>query len=209
MGRFSISIVLQDANSGWKWILSNTYGPHESVEREEMWGELSAVREAWEAPWCVLGDFNVTRYPEDRNRVSYMTPDMQRFSEWIAQEGLLDIPISNLMFTWSNMRDSPSMAKLDRFLVCPDWEDVLPGSSAIGLARPTSDHVPILLRSLDRPAHATSFKFESWWTKYRDLEEVVRNSWSASAFGYSGAKRLAFKLQRLKRVLKVWGRHKK
>ncbi|KAK1259135.1 hypothetical protein QJS04_geneDACA017953 [Acorus gramineus] len=56
-----------------------------------------------ESLWCVAGDFNVTRFVEDRNRAGMGTSAMDKFSEWIDMEGLLDLPISNYAYTWSNM----------------------------------------------------------------------------------------------------------
>ncbi|KAK1283687.1 hypothetical protein QJS10_CPB21g01504 [Acorus calamus] len=53
----------------------------------------------------------------DRNRGGSITVGMEAFSHWIAQEGILDIPLSNLRYTWSNLREVPSLAKLDRVLV--------------------------------------------------------------------------------------------
>ncbi|KAK1289248.1 hypothetical protein QJS10_CPB18g00706 [Acorus calamus] len=120
IGCYSTSALLHDPSSGWKWTVSCVYEPQTSVERVELWAELSMVRASWNAPWCILGDFNVTRFIEDRNRGDTVKPDMELFSDWIAREGLLDIPIPNLAYTWSNMREVPSMAKLNRFLVCPD-----------------------------------------------------------------------------------------
>ncbi|KAK1315603.1 hypothetical protein QJS10_CPA05g01347 [Acorus calamus] len=44
IGRFYVSILLIHPASGWKWCVSNVYGPQESVEREEMWRELAEVQ---------------------------------------------------------------------------------------------------------------------------------------------------------------------
>ncbi|KAK1301490.1 hypothetical protein QJS10_CPB12g00947 [Acorus calamus] len=53
----------------------------------------------WGAPWLVMGDFNVTRFIEDRNHPGPTTPAMTSFSNWIDGEALVDIPITNHEFT--------------------------------------------------------------------------------------------------------------
>ncbi|KAK1307372.1 hypothetical protein QJS10_CPA10g01216 [Acorus calamus] len=35
---------------------------------------------------CVLGDFNITRFVEDRNRPGVDTPPMARFLDWLDEE---------------------------------------------------------------------------------------------------------------------------
>ncbi|KAK1310058.1 hypothetical protein QJS10_CPA08g01031 [Acorus calamus] len=176
-GQFSISILLQNTRSGWKWILSGVYGPLVDTEREVLWAELSEIKANWNAPWCVMGDFNVTRFVEERNRGGTLSPAMMRFSEWLDQENLLDMPTPNVAFTWSNMREVPTLAKLDRVLICPDWEEAFPRCSVQGLPRITSDHTPLLLISSDASLKTPQFKYESWWSECEGVEEVVRACW--------------------------------
>ncbi|KAK1277142.1 hypothetical protein QJS04_geneDACA020839 [Acorus gramineus] len=118
-------------------MLSGVYGPHDDSEREALWSELSMIRTTWDVPWCVVGDFNVTRFASDRNREAPNTTAMHRFSEWIDNEGLLDLPLSNQAFTWN-------------------------------------------------------------------IEEIIHANWGQPAGILEGAKRLAYKLRRLKRCLMAW-----
>ncbi|KAK1302387.1 hypothetical protein QJS10_CPB12g00586 [Acorus calamus] len=134
---------------------------------------------------------------------------MERFNEWVDQEGLLDLPIANQAYTWSNMRATPSLARLDRIFICPEWEDLLPNVEVSGLPRITSDHIPLMMSSRMGPRGGHLFRFESWWTERPDLEQVVRDSWEAQVTGYSGAKLVAFKLRRLKQCLKPWARRER
>jgi hypothetical protein len=52
-------------------------------------------------PWCIKGDFNVTRFPA-----------MIEFFDFILDQGLTDLPLASKTFTWSNERDSPSCPEL-------------------------------------------------------------------------------------------------
>ncbi|KAK1311352.1 hypothetical protein QJS10_CPA08g00583 [Acorus calamus] len=58
---------------------------------------------------------------------------MEMFFDWIAEEGLMDLPISNKNFTWSNLWEDLSLAKLDRVLIDPEWEETFPMCSLRGL----------------------------------------------------------------------------
>ena len=42
--------------------------------------ELGAIRGLWSS-WCVAGDFNQVRFPEERSRVGRLTEEMRRFSK--------------------------------------------------------------------------------------------------------------------------------
>ncbi|RVX22599.1 hypothetical protein CK203_012725 [Vitis vinifera] len=35
---------------------------------ENLWAELGSIKELWDYPWCVGEDFNVFRFPRERNR---------------------------------------------------------------------------------------------------------------------------------------------
>ncbi|KAK1303617.1 hypothetical protein QJS10_CPB11g00821 [Acorus calamus] len=160
---YSVSVILEDLNSHWRWVLSGVYGPNADAERESFWQELSGVKAGWNLPWCLMGDFNITRFIEDRNREGVITGHMARFSEWIAAEGLSDISLSNHCYTWSNMRAAPSLARLDRILIDDRWEDNFPSCSLRGLPRVTSDHSPLLFVGGNQSRRSCYFKFENWW----------------------------------------------
>jgi hypothetical protein len=48
-------------------------------------------------------------------------------------------------FTWSNNHASPTLEKLDRILMSPDWEDLFPLVTIRKLVREVSDHNALLL----------------------------------------------------------------
>jgi hypothetical protein len=112
-----------------------------------LWEELSGVFGWWEVPWCIGGDFNVTRFPNNRVGVTRLTSAMLEFSDFISEHGLMDILLARGFFTWSNDQDPPTMLRIDRFLVPPDWEEHFPNLIQIPLPRPLSNHFSILLDS--------------------------------------------------------------
>lgn len=60
-------------------------GPTKKTCRKELWENLGAIRGMWEDPWCIGGDFNVMRFPKERNAEGNITRDMRRFSSIIDE----------------------------------------------------------------------------------------------------------------------------
>ncbi|KAK1290371.1 Transcription factor bHLH87 [Acorus calamus] len=120
-----------------------------------------------------MGDFNMVHRPDERNRISQSSPAMTNFSDWIEEEGLLDLPIANHQFTWSNMREEPSLARLDRVLIDEEWEGLFPGCRIWGLPRVVSDHLPLLLESERSRRPPGPFRFEAWWCEIEGMDGLI------------------------------------
>ena len=73
------------------------------------------------------------------------TAAMREFSNFISEQGLIDLPLQGGTFTWSNSREVASKARLNRFLFSADWEDKFPTFSQRRMSRLCSDHFPIVL----------------------------------------------------------------
>ena len=68
----------------------------------------------------VDGDFNVVRFPSERLGSNAFIASMREFSNFISEQGLIDLPLQGGSFTWSNSREVASKARLDRFLFSID-----------------------------------------------------------------------------------------
>ena len=62
------------------------------------------------------GDFNVVRFPSERLGSNSFTATIQEFSNFISEQGLIDLPLQVGTFTSSNSREVGSKVRLDRFL---------------------------------------------------------------------------------------------
>ena len=69
------------------------YGP---TKRE---ARLGAIRGMWGDPWCIGDDFNVLRFPGERNREGRWTGALRRFSQNIDELELKDLPLQGGVFT--------------------------------------------------------------------------------------------------------------
>jgi hypothetical protein len=88
------------------------------VERRGLCNELAGLITLWEMPWCIWlgggGGVNVVRHPCERVGDSRHKQAMTEFSEFIFEQGLMDIPMVGGSFTWSNRC---TWSKIDRFLL--------------------------------------------------------------------------------------------
>jgi hypothetical protein len=51
----------------------------------------------WNLPWCIGGDFIVTRFPSERSKVACRLA-MLDFSDFLHEQGLLDLPLAGGSF---------------------------------------------------------------------------------------------------------------
>jgi endonuclease/exonuclease/phosphatase family metal-dependent hydrolase len=122
---------------------------------------LAGVLSWWDVLWCIGGDFNVTRFPSER---SGGDSAMMEFSDFISEQGLLDLPLVGGSYTWS-LSNPPMWSRIDRLFVSPELEAQFPRVQQKRLARLCSDHFPIILELGNVSRGKRLFKFENMWLK--------------------------------------------
>ena len=98
-GLFTLFCSFKVLEDGFTWIFTGVYGPTVYGRREELWGELGAIRGLWDDPWCIRGDFNVIRFPSELNDDGRITGSMRRFAQVIDDLELKDILAQGDPFT--------------------------------------------------------------------------------------------------------------
>ena len=79
---------------------------------------------------------------------SRLTPAMEKFSEFIEDLNLIDLPLEGGRYAWSSGTDRPLMFSTDRALVSHDWNTLhYPDVTRQTLPHPISGHYPILLEA--------------------------------------------------------------
>jgi exonuclease III len=206
-GQYSISCRFRNVQDQFEWAFSGVYGPNADAERFTLWEELAGVRSWWDVPWCIGGDFNVMRFPSEKLGGGRVTSAMRNFSDFISEMELIDLPLMEGPFTWSNNQDPPSKSRIDRFLLSSDWEDHFGQLAQKAIPRLLSDHCPIILDSGGFIRGKSYFKFENMWLRHEDFAEKVKSWWGSYEFQGSPSFVLANKLKALKEDIKFWNKN--
>nr|GEX45648.1 RNA-directed DNA polymerase, eukaryota [Tanacetum cinerariifolium] len=93
-GEEGFSIVVRK----WKGVeglvgLLNVYGSHDEYKRLELWNRLGNVLGMRDVVWCIFGDFNEVRGPEDIMNSQYNDRSTRKFNESIRECDLIDVPM--------------------------------------------------------------------------------------------------------------------
>lgn len=119
----------------------------------------------------------------------------------VTEFALIDLPLQNTHFTWSNFRSNAACIKIDRvFFSCPRLEK-FPAAALKGLPRPISDRYPLL--DTDRMKDGPSpFRYENMWMQHKSFKIVVKSMCDQAPQGTWAGIRLQHKLKYLKNRLK-------
>ncbi|RVW54885.1 Transposon TX1 uncharacterized 149 kDa protein [Vitis vinifera] len=203
LGSFSVTVKLNSDEEESFW-LTSMYGPNKAVWREDFWLELQDLHGLTFPRWCVGGDFNVIRRIYEKMGDSRLTVNMRRFDEFIRESGLLDPPLRNAAFTWSNMQVDPICKRLDRFLFSSEWDSFFSQNIQEALPRWTSDHSPICLETNPFMWGPTPFRFENMWLLHPEFKEKFRDWWQECTVEGWECHKFMRKLKFIKSKLKEW-----
>ena len=103
---------------------------------------------------------------------------MEKFSEFVEDHNLVDLPLEGGSFTWSSGSDQPAMSRIDRALVTPDWEEYFPNVIQRILPHPILDHNPILLEAGGMARGKSLFKFENMCLRSEGFMDKVHTWWN-------------------------------
>uniref|UniRef100_A0A2N9G6G4 Endonuclease/exonuclease/phosphatase domain-containing protein n=1 Tax=Fagus sylvatica TaxID=28930 RepID=A0A2N9G6G4_FAGSY len=204
VGYFSVSCKFKNVEDQHVWMFTGVYGPNNVRDRRLMWDELTGIRSWWDVPWCFGGDFNVVRFPSEKVGSSNFSPSMYDFSDFIASNGLIDIPLTGGDFTWSNNREVSSLSQIDRFLYSADWVGDYINILQKRLDRLNSDHFPVALECGNIQRRRRPFRFENMWLMAEGFVEQVRSWWESYQVEGTSSFVFASKLKTLKADLKKW-----
>jgi Endonuclease-reverse transcriptase len=126
-------------------MFTTVYGPTLLNLRNDFWNELNNIRTFSDVAWIIGGDFNVVRYRSERKGKFFNHSVSSKFNSFINSHHLIDLRPSDRKYTWSNLRNNPSLACLDRFLCTTAWERKFSYCANKSLPRYQSDHNALIL----------------------------------------------------------------
>ena len=138
----SVDLVsLADASS---FHFTNVYAPCSHAEKEAFLLSLRTHDLGDSVPWIICGDFNLCRSLDDRNNANLNQSKAALFNDCIHDFALIELPLRDRRYTWSNRRSEPTLIRHDRFFLNNTANSLFPSSSLSSFSRDISDHVPII-----------------------------------------------------------------
>jgi hypothetical protein len=189
------------------WYLTNVYGPTIPEERANFTNWLMNIDASIMNLWMILGDFNLMRSPENRNREGGDVNNMLLFNRIISHLDLVEIPLKGRAFTWSNMQNYPLLERLDWIFTCAHWTTTFPVTFATPLAKLSSDHIPIKIQIGTSIPKAQIFRFEEFWLDFEGFTDTVQSHWQQARHFTNSAQDLSARMKSLRHGLKNWSKN--
>jgi exonuclease III len=186
------------------WILTNFYGPCSSEGKLAFLDWFKHIEMADETKWLILGDFNLLRSPENRNKPGANISEIFAFNDAISRIGVVEIPLKGCKYTWTNKQLDPLLERLDWFFCSNSWISTMPDTWASGLSRDTSDHTPCLISATTSVPKPQIFRFENLWLEHNQFPNILQHGWNLPISLSDRAKRISAKFKNLRRVFKAW-----
>lgn len=204
--RNAIIVKFTSTHNDQSWTLVTIYAPCQGEEKQQFIQWLNDLQIPDNENWMLIGDFNLYRSVEDRNRDGGNINDIITFNDIISNLGLQEIPLKGRNYTWSNMQEDPLLEQLDWCFTSASWISQYPNTLLLPLSRPTSDHTPCMAQIGTKIPKAQVFRFENYWIDQPGFLELVQQVWNSEIHGTNSATTLSAKFKLLRRVLKRWGK---
>lgn len=203
---YSLSLEFVSAHDNTAWCLTCVYGPCTAEGKLLFLDWLKQIQMPAGVDWILLGDFNLMRSEENRNRVGANHNEILLFNEAISELGLNEIPLQGRKYTWSNMQTPPLLEKLDWVFTSESWTISFPNTVAKALDMTPSDHTPCVVKISTHIPKSKMFRFENFWLSNEEFPNILNQSWSTPVTIQDGdpAKTLTAKFKLLRKNLKDW-----
>jgi len=110
---FAISVQFWSKHDGTSWIVTCVYGPSTPNGKNVFLDWMKNIIMPENINWMVLGDFNLIRSPDNRNKPGGDISEMFKFNSMISALGLNEVSLMGRKYTWSNMQPEPLLEKID------------------------------------------------------------------------------------------------
>lgn len=159
---YSLTMEFRSRHNCNTWSLTCIYAPCTPDGKEAFLNWFQNIQINPETDWLVLGDFNLIRKLDDRNKPGGNLNEIFRFNEAISQLGIIEIILQGRKYTWSNMQPSPLLQKLDWVFTSNCWAISYPTTSVTTLDMIPSDHCPCVVSISTKIPKTHVFRFENY-----------------------------------------------
>lgn len=129
-----------------------------------------------------------------------------RFNEAIDALALLELPLLDRLYTWSNKRAEPTLARLDRAFINGGFAQLFPNSSLNSRFGATSDHIPLILTTPTSIPKSFCFQFKNTWLKHPSFLPSVLPAWSDAFVPLDATGSLVGRIKALRHCAKAWSK---
>jgi hypothetical protein len=111
---YSLTTTLSSTTFDLSFSLTNIYAPSDHSLTAAFMAEILLLAEVITGPWLVVGDFNLIRYPHEKNNSNFDRSLATTFNSMIHELAWGELPLTDRLYTWTNRQASPVLARLDR-----------------------------------------------------------------------------------------------
>ena len=176
---FSSTLILQSTEADRNIAITNIYAPSSRALKQSFLDEFLFISQPDDSPWLLVGDFNLLRFPSDKNNAAFRQAEANAFNQTIDDLALIELPLLDRQFTWSNNRNTPTLERIDSAFFNLAWANAFPNSSLTSLTRFMSDHVPLIITVTTTIPRSNFFKFESAWAKLQPCRDIIPSVWAS------------------------------
>jgi len=200
----TLSTAFTSTSSSLAFTITNIYAPASPKGRPDFLDELRSIPSDPNIPWMIIDDFNMIRYPEEKNNSNFRASEAAAFNDYINTECLIELPLLDRSYTWSNQRVEPTLERIDRAFINTTWDASMPNTTLSSLTRRTSDHVPLVDNISTHIPKSNIFRFDNYWINFPGFQDTVANAWSCRVMNREPSAAIAAKLKETRRCLKKW-----
>ncbi|XP_066333493.1 uncharacterized protein [Miscanthus floridulus] len=176
---FTSTVLLGSTTSDLRFAVTNVYGPSDHSFTDLFLVELVTVAGSISDLWILIGDFKLTRARSDKNTLTFNSNLATRFNHTIDALQVIELPLLYWLFTWTNKRATPTLARLDRAFINIAFSDAFPGTTLTSGNRPTSDHTTLLASIQTNIPKPKSFRLERSWLLDPSYLPSVTPAWQS------------------------------
>lgn len=200
----SLTVCLSSTATNLSILITNVYAPATPNLKPDFLNELRAIASTVDKPWIICGDFNMIRYAHEKNNPNFHLAEADAFNDCINDLNLIELPLLDRLFTWTNKRTVPTLERLDRAFINLEWDGVLPSTLLSSMTRRTSDHVPLKIEISTAIPKSQVFRFENYWVKDATFLPIIVSAWNCRIPNSDPAVVISTKLKRTRRSIKSW-----
>lgn len=118
---FALLVEFTSMLNNDSWLLTTIYAPCTHTGKREFLEWFRDIDMPPEVDWIVVGDFNLLRRPEGKNREGADPNEMFLFNEAISNLSLIKLPLHARHYTWTNKQFPPLLERIDQFFTSNSW----------------------------------------------------------------------------------------